>query len=137
MISKPNESENLIYCLMHYIRKLTNNTSHRFYFEKCLQSRNAYYETRLPRVLCCLGRALSRLGEHEEAKRCLDEARDMFRQLIPDNAPGVDFTETDELVKYDQIVNLWSGRLTGKLNLECQTHPKPLASGPDLKEMLN
>lgn len=106
--------------------------------EKCLQFRHAYYETRLPRVLYCLNRVLSGLGEHEEAKRCLDEARDIFRQLTPENAPGVDFTETNERAKYDQIVNLWSGRLTGKLNLEWQrVHPKPLAFEPDLKEMLN
>lgn len=98
-----------------------------------MEFRNEYYETRLPRVLCCLGRVLAHLKQNEESEKYLREARELFQRLLPENAPGVDLSDPDEMVRYDQIVNLWSGRFTGKLNLEWQkaqsNDPFPLVQG--------
>lgn len=92
----------------------------RSFFRNCLEHRDEYYETRLPRVLDFLSLVLEQLNQMEESKRLLTEARELFRRLLPDESPGVDSSELDEMVRYDQIVNLWSGRFMGKLNLEWQ-----------------
>jgi hypothetical protein len=60
------------------------------------------------------------MGREKEAAEKRVEARSLLNKLVPKDCPGVNLTETDEMVKYDQMVNIWSGRFSGKLNIAWQ-----------------
>lgn len=90
----------------------------RAFLRKCLEYRNQYYETRLPRVIRCLDRVLDFLNEENtESESLFTEAWKLFRRLLPDDRRGVDVNDLDDMVPYDQLVNLWSRRFTRRLNL--------------------
>jgi hypothetical protein len=72
----------------------------------------------------CLSQVLQELGREEEAAGKRIEARSLRDQLVPPGCPGIDLNEADEMVQYDQMVNIWSGRFTGKLNIAWQKKHK-------------
>jgi len=80
----------------------------------CLDGKDFYYETRLPRVLY----VLSKVTSSSKAQSYAQQARELRSRLVPEDCPGIDNTTEDDLVVYDQMVNVWSGRFTGKLNHE-------------------
>ncbi|KAF2684663.1 TPR-like protein [Lentithecium fluviatile CBS 122367] len=100
--------------------KLGDYIQARANLETCLGLRHGYFETRLPRVLCVLSRVLRLLGEEQEADEKAQEARSLFEKLVPKDCPGIGREDPDELVRYDQMVNIWSGRFTGILNSKWQ-----------------
>jgi len=69
-----------------------------------------------------LSQVLAAQGKAEEAGRLSERARSLRQTLVSIErpCPGVDLDEKDEMVIYDQLVQLFSGRTHGKLNVEWQ-----------------
>lgn len=95
---------------------LNAKSGSRYHFAKCLDrsKRSSWNPEAVARAQYIYSRVLEKLGKREESVKILNEAclaRDHFLRLYPDYVKP----DPDDMVVFDQIVCLWSGRFTGPL----------------------
>ena len=100
---------------------------------RCLQNREEWFEPNSARAMFKLSQILQGQGRYDEANQMQVEARKLRDTLVSTEypCPGVNLGEEDEMLIYEQLVQIWSGRTTGRLNVEWQMEHTELESTPE------
>lgn len=66
-----------------------------------------------------LSQVFEKQKKYDEARRWYQDARNLRDTLVSLEypCPGVNLDEENEMLIYDQLVQIWSGRTSGKLNV--------------------
>ncbi|KAH7408885.1 hypothetical protein BKA64DRAFT_570324 [Cadophora sp. MPI-SDFR-AT-0126] len=101
------------------------------YLRASLQSREEWYGPNIARAMFKLSQVFEKQKKYDDARRWYQDARKLRDTLVSPEypCPGVNLDEEDEMLIYDQLVQIWSGRTSGTLNVE--DHIKNQQDGSD------
>ena len=97
-----------------------SNTGCRINLKECLKYRDEYYEASIARIFHRLSLVLGDQGKDKDATEKLLQARNFKEKWASEDSLGVDLTEDDEAVIFDQMVSCWAGRFGGRQNVAWQ-----------------
>ncbi len=94
---------------------ISANSTSSIYLDRCLERRKrAAWNEGVARAQFRYAYVLEKLGEKSEAEKQLIAARKARERFVKDYPAYLPETDDDEAV-FDQMVSIWAGRFTGKL----------------------